>query len=186
MLSNPLVRLLGYLFFISPPKALEIVKNQPVNGELKNLPVWMVVLLEGLIRIGLLLVISTTIQEYILGKEMYEVMHLDDCFSLIAGVGLFHFTIYYLLAVCCSKKTMFHKMLWLYRLLRNLGYSALSGLPIYALGNLAIAEKWVDMALTGYLLPVTLLITLLFALAGVIETLVRRRMPLGLDDRLGT
>ncbi|NRP39428.1 hypothetical protein XMA121_002063 [Marinobacterium sp. xm-a-121] len=186
MLSNPLVRLLGYLLFISPPKAIEIIKNQPAGGELKNLPVWMIVLLEGLIRIGLLLVMSTTIQEYILGKEIYEVMHLDDCFSLIACVGLFHFTIYYLLAVCYSKKAMFHKMFGLYRLLRNLGYSALSGLPIYALGNLAIAEKWIDMALTGYLLPATLLMTLLFAMAGVIEAIVRRRMPLGLDDSLGT
>jgi predicted neutral ceramidase superfamily lipid hydrolase len=185
MLSNPLVRLMGYLFFISPPKALEIVKNQPADGELKNLPVWVVVLLEGLIRIGLLLVISTTIQEYILGKEMYETMHLDDCFSLIAFVGLFHFAIYYLLAVCSSKRSRFHKMLGLYRLLRNLGYSALSGLPFYALGNLAIAEKWVDMSLTGYLLPATLVITILFAFAGVIESLVRQRMPLGLDDRLG-
>ena len=185
MLSNPLVRLLGYLFFISPPKALEIIKNQPNDGELKNLPVWVVVLLEGLIRISLLLVISTTIQEYISGKEMYEVMHLDDCFTLIACVGLFHFAIYYLLVVCCSKNTKFHKMLGIYRLLRNLGYAALSSIPFYVLGNLAIAEKWVDISLTGYLVPATLAITALFLLAGVIEALVRRRVPLGLDDRLG-
>lgn len=182
MLDNPLVRLLGYCFFISPPKALDIVKSQPNDGELKNLPIWAVVLLEGCIRIGLLLVISTTIQEYILGKAIYEAMRLDDCFSLITLVGLFHFTIYYLLAVCCGKSSLRQRMLGLYRLLRNLGYASLSGLPFFALGNLAISEKWVEASFAEYVLPITFGVCALFALAGLVESIVRRRAPLGLDQ----
>jgi len=180
--ANPLVRLLGYCFFISPPKALDIIRNQPKDGELKNLPVWVVVVLEGFIRIGLLLVISTSLQEYVLGKDVYEAMKLDDCFTLIVLVGLFHFTIYYLLAVCCAKVTLRRRMLGLYRLLRNLGYASLSGLPFYALGNLAISERWVEASLSEYILPITLGVCAIFAVAGLVEGLARRRAPLGLDQ----
>lgn len=182
MLRNPIVRLLGYCFFISPPKALDIIKSQPADGELKNLPVWFVVLIEGLIRIGLLLLISTTIQEFILGKAYYEIMQLDICFAVVAIVGLFHFTIYYLLVVQNSKGESRAFMLSIYRLFRNLGYASLSGLPFYAFANLALSEKLVAISFEEVILPITFLITLVFATAGLIEGVFRRRVPLGLDD----
>lgn len=181
MLSNPLVRLLGYLFFISPPKALDIVKNHSAEGELKNVPIWMVVLLEGLIRIGLLLIIATLSQEFLLGKHYYERLQLDYCLAVIVFVGVIHFTIYYLFAVCCISRPSF---LRLYRLLRNLGYASLTGLPFYALGQLAISESWLNLGLKEYPLLVSIMISIVFALAGTIEAIVSRRTPLGLDSRL--
>jgi hypothetical protein len=181
MLSNPLVRLLGYLFFISPPKALDIVKNHSAEGELKNVPVWMVVLLEGLIRIGLLLITATFSQEFLLGKEYYERMQLDYCLAVIVCVGIIHFSIYYLLVVCCISRPSF---LRLYRLLRNLGYASLTGLPFFALGQLAISESWLNLRLEEYLLQVSIMTSVVFALVGAIEAIVSRRMPLGLDSRL--
>ncbi len=182
MLSNPIMQILGYFFFISPPKAREIIKNQPINGELENLPIWFVVLLEGLIRICLLLIISTVIQEFFLGKNIYEAMELDICFAVISIVGFFHFTVYYIFSTNLLGNKSQENANTIYRLFRNLGYAILSGLPIYSVGFFCINQGWIPSENQDLLFLAIVSVICAFALAGIFEAFKRERRPLGLDE----
>jgi hypothetical protein len=175
---------LGYLLLITPPRAIDLtVTERSRRGELSRQPLFVVMLVELLIRIALLLMAAVAL-EAVMTKTVYETYLLDWVFSMIAILGACHSLSYYLLLGYLRAVVGLERALRLYRLLRNLCYAAIPGL-VAVLPLLLWRWKQEQPPFEdGLVLKAYLFTTGLMVAAGVIEALVMKRKPLGLDDHL--
>lgn len=178
-----LLFLLGYVLFVGPPRAIDLQRKESRNGgELSGLPVWLVLVIEAIIRVGLLLVVSVLLEQ-MLGYYWYSQLRIDAVIGLLLLVGGAHMAIYYLMFVLLVHKIGLAAGR-LYRVFRNLLYSALPGAPVlmimYLWEGIQPGLSFTDeQRFTAYLFS-----ALPFVLAGIVEAILVRRKPLGLDHNI--
>jgi len=139
--------------------------------------------IELFIRIALVLMVAVSL-ESLMTKTIYETYMLDVVFSMIVILGACHSLFYYLLLGYLRVSIGLNIAIRLYRLMRNLCYAAIPGL--IAVVPLLV-WRWKQGKLPfedGVVYEVYLFTTLLMVVAGVIEALVVKRKPLGLDEHL--
>lgn len=173
--------ILGYLSVIGPPRASNLHNRERRNdGELKNQPLLVMLVVEYLVRSVILLCIFLSL-EFVVGKALYETYYFDYLGMLMLVVGAFHSFSYYL---CFTLLTSVQKTvrLRLYRLLRNLAYSWLPGIGLISMmlliEYLQEKEPFSDLQMIVNLYIVS---TVLVLLISMIEWALVRRRPLGLD-----
>ncbi|MCP3688098.1 MAG: hypothetical protein GY784_06765, partial [Gammaproteobacteria bacterium] len=169
---------------IAPPHAIDLTQSESANqGELAKQPLFIVLLTELLIRMALLLIIAV-LSESLLSNTVYSTYMLDTVFTIFAGLGVCHSFAYFLLLGYLRTYIGSRPAMKLYRLLRNLCYAPIPGL-------LAVMPlllwKWELEQMPfddGLVFQVYYLTTLLMIAAGLVEALVMKRKPLGLDKHL--
>ncbi len=140
-------------------------------------------LIELLIRVALLLIMAVCL-EFLMGKTIYETHMLDTVFSMVAILGVCHGLFYYLLLGYLHPSISLKFGMRIYRLLRNLCYAPIPGLvavvPLllwkWKLGQMPFDD---DLVFQVYYFT-----TLLMIVVGLMEALVMKRKPLGLDEHL--
>ena len=172
---------IGYVFSVGPPRAMDLqLSEDKTGGELANQPIGILLTLELGLRLILLMCCVVAVEELI-GKGLYESLHLDT-FSFILGLsGISHTLAYYIFLVLPKNRNRqcFEK---LYRFVRNLSYSPLPGFAVVAVVLVWEQEQGFDFfetSLPFYFYGVT---TLTMLAASVIETFLSKRTPLGLDE----
>ena len=178
---NKLAYIIGYFFLVSPPRAIKL-KYHDKESELHDKPLWLVVVAEFLFRFGIFMMLAALIEE-ILGDDLFEHLQSDLFLGALIISGAIHTLIYF---VSFSKlaKARKAKALRLYRLGRNISYSALPAFPITM--TLII---YMDIQKIMFEHPQTVQIAFfttwgLFAILGVIEWALVKRTPLGLGKYL--
>ncbi len=176
--------LLGYVLLIAPPRAIDLTAAERAHqGELSKQPLFVVMSIELLIRIALVLLVAVSL-ESLLTKTIYETYLLDVVFSMIVILGACHSLFYYLLLGYLRVSIGLNIALRLYRLMRNLCYAAIPGMVAVVP---LLVWKWKQGEAPfddGVVFDAYLFTTLLMVVAGVIEALVMKRKPLGLDKHL--
>ena len=140
-------------------------------------------MVELLIRIALILLVAVSL-ESIVGDTVYETYWIDIMFSIIVIMGTCHSLFYFLLLGYLREYIGMKLAMRIYRLMRNLCYAVIPGflalLPL-------LLWKWKQNQLPfedGLVLLVYFLTTLLMIPFGVVEAMLRKRKPLGLDVNL--
>jgi len=176
--------LFGYVLLIAPPRAIDLTATERAHqGELAKLPLFFVMIIELLIRIALVLLVAVAL-ESLVTKIVYETYMLDTVFGMIVVLGACHSLFYYLLLGYLRDSIGLNIAMRVYRLMRNLCYAAIPGL-IVVVPLLIWRWKQDEQPFNdGLIFEVYLFTTLLMLVAGVIEALVMRRKPLGLDENL--
>jgi hypothetical protein len=181
-----LIYFFGYLLLITPPRSLDLtVSERAHKGELAKQPLFVVMLVEFSIRAALILIIAVSL-ESLMTKTIYETYMLDTVFSMIVGLGACHSFFYFLLLGYLRNQIGVETAMKLYRMLRNLCYAAIPGLVAVVP---LLLWKWSQEQLPfedGLVLRLYYLTTLLMIVIGLIEALVMRRKPLGLDKHFKT
>jgi len=176
--------LLGYVLLISPPRSIDLTFNERARrGELSKQPLFIVMMIEFLIRSALLLILAVSI-ESLMTKMVYETYKLDVVFSAMVLLGAFHALSYYLLLGLLRASIGLDLSIRLYRLFRNLCYAAIPGL--FTVMPLLV-WKWKQQQIPfedGLVFFVYLITTLVMAVLGIIEAMLMNRKPLGLDNHL--
>lgn len=171
----------GYVLFLGPPRAFEIAEKQRVtNGELASQPLWVVLIVEAMLR-GVLLVGLATAVESFLGKDWYSWLMIDQSVAVLLLAGLLHMLIYYV--VFKSRKRRRKAMLGrIYRLFRNLSYAVTPGLAVVTLALTFDRFKATPDLTTSDLYAMYGATTSIFLLVGVAEALFVKRRPAGLGS----
>ncbi len=176
----------GYVLLITPPRAIDLtVSERASRGELASQSLFIVMLVELLIRIALVLLVAVSLESFF-GNTIYETYLLDTVFSVIVILGTCHSFSYFVLLGYLRRRVGLRLAMRLYRLLRNLCYSAIPGfmavLPL-------LLWKWSHQKLPfedGLVFDLYLFTTLLMIVIGMIEALIMKRKPLGLDVHLSS
>lgn len=180
---NRLLFILGYILFVGPPRALDIaVSERRKGGELAGVPVWGVVLVEGLLRLVMLLVVAVSFEQLI-SSYWYSWLEIDRSAAVMLVVGSVHMTVYYLIL------HRFHRRIGsrafrLYRLLRNVAYAFLPGLAVVTLALLYDAQRVTPIFDMYRQLLIYGTVTVLMLVAGISEAVLVSRTPQGLDEYL--
>ena len=175
---------LGYIFLIAPPRAIDITHAQrSKQGELARQPLYVVMLVELMIRIALMLVIAMG-TELMLGDELYEIFRLDIAYTIVVLAGIAHSLSYLLLLGYLKSAIGAERAMRVYRLVRNLCYAAIPGLLIVIPWLIWKWNRGLPLFEDGLVFLTYSLITLFMATVGVIEAAVMTRKPLGLDRNL--
>lgn len=174
----------GYVLLITPPRAIDLTVSQRTQrGELARQPLFVVMLIELLIRIALILLVAVGL-EALVGDTIYETYRVDMMFSVIVILGASHSLFYFLLLGYLRKTIGLRLAMRFYRLMRNLCYALIPGfLAVIPL----LLWKWKQGHLPfedGLVFLVYFFTTLLMIGFGVVEALVMKRKPLGLDRHL--
>ncbi len=179
-----LFHLLGYLLLIAPPHAIDLTVSESARqGELAKQPLFIVMLAELLIRVAFILIMAAGI-ESLLSNAIYETYMLDTVFSMIVGLGVCHSLFYYIFPGYLRTYIGSRASMKIYRLLRNLCYAPIPGL-VAVMPLLIWKWKLEQMPFDdGLVFQVYYFTTLLMIAAGLIEALVMKRKPLGLDKNL--
>jgi len=176
--------LLGYVLLITPPRAIDLTATERAHqGELSKQPLFIVMIIELFIRIALVLIVAVSI-ESLITKTTYETYILDVVFGMIVILGACHSLFYYLLLGYLRVSIGFKIAIRLYRLARNLCYAAIPGLIVVIP---LLVWRWKQNQLPfedGVVYEIYLFTTLLMVMAGVVEALIMKRKPLGLDKTL--
>lgn len=175
---------IGYLFYIAPPRAIEIFRNHQLhNGELRGWSPSFIIIFEGALRTMLLLLIAVGI-EVILGAFWYEVLRLDLVFGTILCSGILHTLVYmyfYLYSGYPNTKSNYF-----YRFGRNFCYAILPGLALMVL------LRFIDEVSFEISLPTRVFLNAYVGMfvgsliAGIIEAISVTRRPLGLFEEFET
>lgn len=172
--------LIGYLLAFGPPRAISLLEHEKVtDGELKNAPPVLLVLIELGVRLTLLMIIAV-ILENLITKQYYEIYRLDLGFFIVGAVAIVHTCSYFLFLVFL-RDGMGRLADRLYRLVRNISYSFLPGLATVSLVLLWEWQQKVDSFSSGYVEPVYQFTTLAMLAASIIEAAFVKRKPQGLD-----
>jgi len=180
---NRLLFLFGYVLFVGPPRALDIaVAERRKGGELSRVPVWGVVLVEGMLRCVLLLGIAVAFEQLI-SPYWYAWLEIDRSAFIMLIVGALHMMSYYLIL------HRFHKRLGarafkLYRFMRNIGYALLPGLAVVTVGLLYDAQLVVSEFTLQQQYLVYSVVTAIMLVIGLLEAVLVSRNPQGLDSYL--
>lgn len=166
-----------YFFMVAPPRAFKIKARQvKTQGELANLPIYVIMTIELAVRFAIVLVMAACV-EGLIGNTLYEINRIDVFFVVLMAVGTFHSLAFYLI---CSRVQWRRTLRALfYRLIRNTCYAILSGFTTVVP---VLIWKWdhqlppFDDGLAIQLYSGTVAF---FLLLGVIEAKVMDRMPLG-------
>jgi hypothetical protein len=174
----------GYLLLITPPRAIDLTVSQRTSsGELARQPLWVVMLIELLIRVALILLVAVGL-ESVFGDVAYETYRIDTLFIIIVMQGAFHSLFYYCLLGYLRDTIGLRLAMRIYRLMRNLCYAVIPGflavVPLliwnWKQDHLPFEDGLVFQLYSGA--------TLLMIVLGVIEAMVMKRKPLGLDRHL--
>jgi putative effector of murein hydrolase LrgA (UPF0299 family) len=181
-LSNILF-FIGYVLLFGPPRAIDLNSyERTTRGELKDQPLFIMLFVEFMVRSVLLLIIAVG-AEQVMGDHLYETYRIDQLGFMLLVIGAIHSCIYYLLLGLGQPK-----LGWVgvrvYRLLRNLCYSFLPGIvaitPVIVWQAIEHQEPF-----SGELVEwIYLSTTVLMLLAGLIEAMLVKRRPRGLDNHL--
>jgi hypothetical protein len=179
-----LFHVVGYVLLITPPRAIDLTVSQRMHrGELDRQPLFVVMLVELLIRIALILLVAVGL-ESIFGDTAYETYRIDTMFIIIVILGACHSLFYYFLLGYLRETIGLRLAMRIYRLMRNLCYAAIPGfLAVVPL----LIWKWKQDHLPfedALVFQVYYLTTLLMIAFGVVEALLMKRKPLGLDRHL--
>jgi hypothetical protein len=174
----------GYLLLITPPRAIDLtVSHRTSSGELARQPLWVVMLIELLMRVALILLVAVGI-ESVSGDTAYETYWIDTLFIIIVIQGAFHSLFYYCLLGYLSETIGLRLAMRIYRLMRNLCYAVIPGfLAVVPL----LIWKWKQDHLPfedGLVFQLYSATTLLMIVLGVVEAMLMKRKPLGLDRHL--
>ena len=174
----------GYLLLITPPRAIDLtVSHRISSGELAKQPLWVVMLIELLIRVALILLVAVGL-ESVFGDAAYETYWIDTLFIIIVMQGAFHSLFYYCLLGYLRETIGLMLAMRIYRLMRNLCYAVIPGfLAVVPL----LIWKWKQEHLPfedGLEFQLYSVTTLLMIVLGVVEAMVVKRKPLGLDRHL--
>lgn len=179
-----LFHIFGYVLLITPPRAIDLTVTQRTQrGELARQPLFVVMLVELLIRIALILLVAVGL-EWIAGDTVYETYRIDIMFSIIVILGACHSLFYFLLLGYLRKYIGLRLAMRVYRLIRNLCYALIPGFLVVVP---LLLWKWKQDHLPfedGLVFQVYFLTTLLMISVGVLEAMVMKRKPLGLDRHL--
>ena len=86
-----------YFLMVAPPRVFKIKARQlKTQGELANLPTYMIMIIELAVRFAIVLVIAASI-ESLIGNTLYEINHIDMFFIAIMAIGSFHSVVFYLI-----------------------------------------------------------------------------------------
>lgn len=180
---NRLLFVLGYILFVGPPRALDIaVSERNKGGELSRVPVWGVVLVEGMIRLVILLSAAVLLEQTIT-PYWYSWLEIDRSAAVVLVAGCLHMVVYYLLLHRFRARIGF-KAFRIYRLLRNISYAFLPGLGAVTLGLLYDAQQSTPSFYSHLQLTVYVIVTATFLVVGISEALIVSRTPQGLDTYL--
>lgn len=173
-----------YIFIISPPNAIDLTESQRAKqGELSRQPLFIVMMVELLIRAALVLIVATSI-EIVIGNHIYEFYKLDIVFGILVFLGFFHALFYFVILGYLRLKIGNHMAMRIYRLLRNVCYAALPGfatvIPIL-IWKLKTGELPFE---DGMVYTVYFTTTIIMIAIGTLEALLMKRKPLGLDNHL--
>jgi hypothetical protein len=175
--------IVGYLSMVGPPRAVGIhSRAQANNGELAGKPLFLVVLIELMLRAGLLIVTAFAVTELV-GREAYERYRGDMFLIGLVVSGCVH-TLFYYVCFDLLHARLGQSVTRLYRVGRNLAYAVV---PAFFTSGVALA--WQEMnqrhLFSGDLVTNTFLGTwVVMVLIGMIEALLVNRHPLGLDNVL--
>jgi|GEM_PF-821103 hypothetical protein len=165
-----------YFFMVAPPRSFKIkARQQKTQGELANLPIYIIMAIELVVRFAIILLIAASI-ESLIGNTLYETNRIDVFFGVVMAIGTLHSITFYLIfssAVLSSTLTFF------YRLIRNTCYALLSGfIPVIPV----LILKWAHQLPPfegGIALQLYSWTAAFFLLVGIIEAKIMVRMPLG-------
>lgn len=165
-----------YFFMVAPPRSFKIKARQlKAQGELANLPIYMIMAIELVVRFAIVLVIAASM-EGLLGNTLYETNRIDVFFGVILAIGSFHSIAFYLIF---SRAVLSSTLTLLYRLLRNTCYALLSGfIPVVPI----LMLRWVHQLPPfegGVAFQCYSWTAAFFLLIGIIEAKIMVRMPLG-------
>lgn len=173
-------RFFGFISLLAPPEALSLhARAKGTRSELDGLPVWLVVLAEFIFRCATFSLLVFGLQELV-GRETFHRLLLDYISVALVLAYAWHTLVYFLaFRVSCGLVTTSSAQR-LYRLGRNSAYSV----PPAALAALMLMW-WQDLrnipftaAVLGHVVVGT---GLIFLVAGVIEALLVKRTPTGLE-----
>ena len=168
-----------YFLMVAPPRVFKIKARQlKTQGELANLPTYMIMIIELAVRFAIVLVIAASI-EGLIGNTLYEINHIDMFFIAIMAIGSFHSVVFYLIFRLSVHGSHSASLTQLYRFLRNMCYASLSGLiaviPV-------LIWKW-DHQLPpfddGLAIQLYSWTSIFFLFVGIVEAKIMKRMPLG-------
>lgn len=181
---GPFLNVLGFVFLISPPRAIDLTASQRASqGELAKQPLFIIMLVELMIRIAGILLLATSL-EFLLGNRFYETIKLDTGFSIIVAQGVLHSLCYYLTLGYLKAYIGITTAMRIYRLLRNLCYSVLPGFAVILPIVLWRTGHEEPLYADGIVFQIYIAVTVAMMIIGEIEALVMQRKPLGLDDHL--
>lgn len=171
---------LCYLAFVAPPRALAIKeKADRNNSELSGRSVLSVSTIEITIRIGLILLLATSI-ESILGDKLYESLLFDKLFLLLLVTGILHSGIYILCFNLVDIKNSTHHI---YRIGRNICYTVLVAVGIELICN--ALELFKIFQFDERLLQILVLSgSVITFVIGVIEAFVAVGAPSAIDNTI--
>ncbi len=169
---------LCYLIFIAPPRAMAIRENaDTIKGELSGRSVLSITVIEMTIRLGLILILATTI-ESILGDKLYEALLFDKFFFWIVTTGMLHSVIYLL---CFNRVEITNSTHHIYRIGRNICYTLLVAVGIELISNALDLFKIFQLE-ESVVQILVLSCAVITCILGIIEAFVAGGTPSGIDD----
>ena len=175
-----LLFLFGYLLAFGPPRAISLIEHEKTTGgELKNAPPVLLVLIELGVRLMILMMLATSVQNLI-SNQLYETYRLDMGFFIVGIVAILHTGSYFLFLVLW-RDVMGSLSNRIYRLLRNLSYSFLPGLAAVFVVLVWEWQQKIDPFTSGYVETVYQTTTLVMLVASIVEAAFVKRKPQGLD-----
>ena len=168
-----------YLLLIAPPRAFDIKKNQvQMKGELAQLPTFVIVMIELIVRVAIILLIATGLESQF-GDELYETYKMDIVFSVVVTFGAVHSVIYYVAFGMITDLVSARTANKLYRFIRNGCYAVLPGfaciIPVLIIRWDREQAPFED----GFAFQIYIWTTIIMLSLGVIEALFMNREPLG-------
>ncbi|TNG00659.1 MAG: hypothetical protein EP297_03450 [Gammaproteobacteria bacterium] len=171
----------GYISLVGPPRAIELkAYADRKQDELAGKPLYIVMLVEFILRGGLILLLAVTI-ESLLGDQQYELYRLDIFLGALIVSGACHSCAYYLAFGVLRKKRRSNRV---YRFGRNFSYAVI---PAFFSAGIVLAWQNFNQKIPfeGGLVEKAFIITwAVFLLAGLIEATIAKRQPTGLGDKL--
>jgi hypothetical protein len=176
-----LIYIIGYFSLVSPPRAIKL-KYHDKDSELQDKPLWLVVVAEFLFRFGLFMLLAAFIEE-LLGDDLFEHLQSDLFLGALIISGVIH-TLVYFVSFSSLAKVHKSKAISIYRLGRNISYSALPGFPI-AMSLIVYQDLQKIIFENPHTVQIAFFTTWgIFAMLGIIEWATVKRTPLGLTKHL--
>lgn len=121
---------LGYITLLGPSQAKNFQKQKnTTSNELSRQPLYIILLVETIIRISLFLILMVSIEELI-GDTLFEQLRLDQIALLMGCFGLLHIFSYFVAVIILDVQTRLACLI--YRLGRNITYALLPA--IFSIG----------------------------------------------------
>ena len=171
--------LIGYVLLIGPPRAVEISAQANDSGdELQGKPIWVVVLNEFILRSGIFLVLAASV-ESLLGDQLYELYRLDLFLGSLILAGIIHTFSYFVSYGVLSSPVRAFSLI--YRLGRNFSYAIVPA--FIAVGCVLVWQdiNAIELFSGDYIEQVFFTTWSIFIVLGLLEALIMKRVPTGLD-----